>query len=188
MTRIISGRLGGRRLATPSGSGTRPTSDRVREALFSALESRMGGLDGTRVLDLYAGSGALGLEAISRGAVHATLVEADRRTAGLIRRNAVDLGVQDAATVLAEKVRTFTSRPPAEPYDVIIADPPYDLSGADLDLVLRAVTTAEWLARDGLVVVERSTRGPALVWPETVEAVAHRTYGETALWYGQPHD
>ncbi|KAA1423615.1 16S rRNA (guanine(966)-N(2))-methyltransferase RsmD [Mumia zhuanghuii] len=188
MTRIIAGRLGGRRLATPPGSGTRPTSDRVREALFSALESRMGGLADARVLDLYAGSGALGLEAISRGAAHATLVEADRRTAVLIRRNAHELGVADAVTVAAVKVRTFTARPPATPYDVIIADPPYDLSDADLAVVLQAVATPVWLDPDGILVVERSTRGPALSWPATIDGESHRAYGETALWYGRPHD
>ncbi|MGH1562523.1 16S rRNA (guanine(966)-N(2))-methyltransferase RsmD [Mumia sp. DW29H23] len=188
MTRIIAGRLGGRRLATPPGSGTRPTSDRVREALFSALEARLGGLDRLHVLDLYAGSGALGLEALSRGAEHATFVEADKRTAGVIRRNARELGLEDAVTVVAEKVRAFAERQPPRPYDVILIDPPYDLPDADLGAVLAAVTPPAWLDRDGMVVVERSTRGPDLAWPETVEGISHRRYGETALWYGQPHE
>ncbi|MFD1826432.1 MULTISPECIES: 16S rRNA (guanine(966)-N(2))-methyltransferase RsmD [Mumia] len=188
MTRIIAGKLGGRRLATPPGSTTRPTSERVREAMFSALETRLGGLDGVRVLDLYAGSGALGLEAVSRGAAHATLVEADRRTANVIRRNVRELGVDASVDVVAEKVRSFLRTPAREPYDLIVLDPPYDVPNDEVSAVLTALATPEWLARDGLLVVERSTRDGAFAWPEAVEPFQDRRYGETTLWYGRPHD
>jgi len=188
VTRIIAGALGGRRLATPSGSATRPTSERVREAMFSALETRLGGLDGVRVLDLYAGSGALGLEAVSRGAVHATLVEADRRTANVIRRNARELGVDAQVDIVAEKVRSFLRTPPRAPYDLIVLDPPYDVPNDEVSGVLEVVTGPQWWGSDGVVVVERSTRDGAFVWPAGVEPLQDRRYGETTLWYGRPHD
>src|SRR3990170_2099724 len=124
MTRIIGGTAGGRRLETPRGQTTRPTSDRVREALFSAIEARTGSLDGLRFLDLYAGSGAVGLEAWSRGAGVVTLVEQDRRTANLIVGNARTLGFS-RANVVAASVAGALQRPPAAPYDVAFLDPPY---------------------------------------------------------------
>src|SRR5690349_24184329 len=130
MTRIIGGAAGGRRLQTPTGDATRPTSDRVREALFSALESQLGSLSGLRFLDLYAGSGAVGLEAGSRGAASVTLVESDRRTAALIEDNARTVGI--AAQVLAQPVARVLATSPAAPYDVVFADPPYPLSEEDL--------------------------------------------------------
>ena len=132
MTRIIGGTAGGRRLETPRGQTTRPTSDRVREALFSAIESRTGSLDGLRFLDLYAGSGAVGLEAWSRGAGVVTMVEQDRRTAALIARNAATLGFS-RARVVATSVASFLASPPAAPYDVVFADPPYPMSDQDVD-------------------------------------------------------
>ncbi len=188
MTRIIAGALGGRRLATPPGSATRPTSDRVREAMFSALETRLGGFDDVRVLDLYAGSGALGLEAVSRGAVHATLVEADRRTAQVIRRNVRELGVSGSVDVVAEKVRSFLRTPPPAPYDLVVLDPPYDVPNDEVSAVLEVVTSPSWWSSDGIVVVERSSRDGAFAWPEAVEPLVDRRYGETTLWYGRPHD
>ena len=122
MTRIIGGSAGGRRLETPRGEATRPTSDRVREALFSAVESWCGTLSGLRVLDLYAGSGALGLEACSRGADHALLVERDRRTAAVITANARTLGLP-GARVVAASVGTVLASAPDRPYDLVLADP-----------------------------------------------------------------
>ena len=113
VTRIIAGSAGGRRLRTPTGQGTRPTSDRVREALFSSLGSQLGSLAGLRFLDLYAGSGAVGLEARSRGAEHVTLVERDAAAAGLIRRNSADLGF-DGVTVVARGAREFAAAAPHE--------------------------------------------------------------------------
>lgn len=182
MTRIIGGHLGGRRIATPAGEATRPTSDRVREALFSAIES-WAPLTGLRFLDLYAGSGAVGLEAASRGAARVTLVERDRRTAELIRRNARTLDCSEAE-VLAASVSAVLTGPPAVPYDVVFADPPYPMADAEVEAVLGGLVDHGWLACDALVVVERSSRGSAPAWPVGITGRRTRRYGETALHYG----
>ena len=183
MTRIIGGIAGGRRLATPRGQATRPTSDRVREALFSAVESWCGSLDGLRFLDLYAGSGAVGLEGWSRGAGVVTLVEHDRRTAALISRNAAALGFAKADVVAASVASTLAATP-AAPYDVVFSDPPYPLPDAAVTADLVALVTHGWLVPDALVVVERSVRGPDLVWPDGLRGHRSKRYGETVLWYG----
>lgn len=182
MTRIVAGAAGGRRLQVPS-RGTRPTSDRVREAVFSAVESRMD-LDGARVLDLYAGSGALGLEALSRGAAHARFVEADRSAAGLLRRNAAALGLSGAQITVAA-VEAVLVEPPCEPYDLVLADPPYAKGEAELGAVLAALVSRCWLAPGALLVVERAARSPAPSWPEGVAVLTHRRYGETRVYYGR---
>jgi 16S rRNA (guanine966-N2)-methyltransferase len=135
MTRIIGGTAKGRNLKTPIGDTTRPTTDRVREALFSALEAQLGSLNGLRVLDLYAGSGAVGLEAGSRGAATVTLVESDRRTAALITENA--RAVRLPVEVLAQSVNRVLGSAPKAPYDVVFADPPYPLSSEEVGGVLR---------------------------------------------------
>ncbi len=146
MTRIIGGVARGRRLATPKGDRTRPTSDRVREALFSSVESWCGSLHGLRFLDLYAGSGAVGLEAWSRGAAHVTLVEHDRRTAGIVSANARDLGCP-VAQVVASTALTALARPPAAPYDVVFADPPYPVPSVDVEAMLAALVGARLAPR-----------------------------------------
>ncbi|MCX2733659.1 16S rRNA (guanine(966)-N(2))-methyltransferase RsmD [Saccharopolyspora sp. NFXS83] len=178
MTRIVAGSAGGRRIEVPP-RGTRPTSDRVREAVFSALEAAVD-LDGARVLDLYGGSGALGLEALSRGAGHATFVEADRRAAQIIRRNATTLGFRDVAVEQA-KAETALATPPAEPYDLVLADPPYDLDPARLAQVLDALATGGWTASGGLVVLEQSTRSGDPAWPAPLTRERTRRYGDTAV-------
>ncbi len=183
MTRIIGGKAGGRRIATPRGQHTRPTSDRVREALFSAIESWCGSLAGLRVLDLYAGSGAIGLEAWSRGAGVVTLVESDRRTAMLISKNAAELGFPRAQVITAT-VAVALGRPPRAPYDVAYLDPPYPLAEEVVVRDLEALRDQGWLVPGALVVVERSSRSPAPAWPEGFEADRNRRYGETMLWYG----
>lgn len=182
MTRIIGGRAGGRRLATPRGQATRPTSDRVREALFSAIEVWCGSLSGLRFLDLYAGSGAIGLEAWSRGAGVVTLVEQDRRTSALIRENASVLGAK--VTVLAQPVNLALRKQPSAPYDVVYLDPPYPLADRDVTAALKALVAGQWLVPGALVIVERSVRGPELEWPPGLEGERSRKYGETMLWYG----
>jgi len=177
MTRIIAGIWGGRRLVTPRGLDTRPTSDRVREALFSALESELGGFQGLRILDLYAGSGALGLEALSRGAAHVDLVESGRPAATAIAANIAELKAH-----AARLHRTTAERHVAtcrETYDVVLLDPPYK---DDVTDVLAGV--ADVLASDGLVVVERSSRD-AFAWPAGLTGIRDKAYGETRLWYGQ---
>jgi 16S rRNA (guanine966-N2)-methyltransferase len=181
VTRIIGGSAGGRRIATPPGEGTRPTSDRVREALFSALESWFGTWEGVRVLDLYAGSGALGLEACSRGAAHALLVEKDRRTAALVASNARDLRMARARVVAGSVRSTLAGRPDA-PYDLVVSDPPYPLADEEVTADLAALVEHGWLADDALVVVERSRRSPEPAWPVGFTGQRRRQYGETTLW------
>ena len=183
MTRIIGGAAGGRRLATPRGVATRPTSDRVREALFSAVEAWCGSLDGLRFLDLYAGSGAVGLEAWSRGAGVVTFVEQDRKTAALIARNAEALGA-GRTNVISTSVVASLRKSPTAPYDIAFLDPPYPLSDAYVTAALAALVSAEWLVPGALVVVERSVRGPELVWPAGLDGERSKRYGETMLWYG----
>jgi 16S rRNA (guanine966-N2)-methyltransferase len=183
MTRIIGGSAGGRRVRTPGGDATRPTSDRVREALFSALEAALGSLAGRSFLDLYAGSGAVGLEARSRGAGVVTLVEQDRRTAALIRQNAETLGFT-GVEVLASAVSRVLAQPPRAPYDVVFLDPPYALPGRDVSRALAALHANDWLGRDALVVVERSTRSEDVEWPDGLSGDRSKRYGETTLWYG----
>ena len=184
MTRIIAGTAGGRRLRTPSGSSTRPTAGRVREALFSALESGIG-LRDADVLDLYAGSGAIGLEALSRGARRALLVEHDRRTSRLIAKNAADLGFA-TASVVATKVETFVQTRPEDAFDIAFLDPPYDVDAAAVSDVVDTLVTGGWLRPDAWIVVERSSRD-TFGWPESVQPIRAKKYDETVLWYGQPH-
>ncbi|MGZ4504741.1 MAG: 16S rRNA (guanine(966)-N(2))-methyltransferase RsmD [Nocardioidaceae bacterium] len=183
MTRIIGGAAGGRRIRTPNGDSTRPTSDRVREALFSALDSALGSIAGLRFLDLYAGSGAVGLEARSRGAGVVTLVEHDRRTASLIRDNARTLGFA-GVDVVASPVGRALAHPPRAPYDVVFLDPPYALPDADVVGDLTALRDHGWLATQALVVVERGSRGANLAWPAGLVGDRSKKYGETTLWYG----
>lgn len=179
VTRIIAGTAGGRELRTPPGRGTRPTSDRVREALFSALQAR-DALAGARVMDLYAGSGALGLESASRGAADVTLVESDRSAAAVIRDNAGRLGLK--ATVLATTVSSALAGTARE-LDLVFLDPPYDLTEEALAADLGTLVARGWLAQDALVVVERSKRSAEPTWPEGLEPERVKKYGETVIWY-----
>jgi 16S rRNA (guanine966-N2)-methyltransferase len=183
MTRIVAGSASGRRLRTRSGIATRPTSERVREAMFSSVGSILGSVTGLGVLDLYAGSGALGLEAMSRGAGHATLVEASRRAADLIRRNAAELGLP-MVTVLATRVERLISRPPVDgPFDLVLADPPYNLQNHDIELLSGQLLRYGWLSRGCLLVFERSRRHAEPVWPAGLVSIRNRSYGQTVLWY-----
>lgn len=187
MTRIVAGVFGGRRLTAPAGQQTRPTSDRVREALFSSLESLHGGdLRGVRFADLYAGSGAVGLEALSRGASDAVFVESDPRTAKIVRANIATLGVAGRTEVLTTKVTAAVAGPPpGGPFDVIFADPPYAVGEDEVTAVLAGLAGNGWLAPDAVVVVERSRRSPEPSWVQDVTGERSRRYGETTLWYGR---
>lgn len=203
MTRIISGRLRGLSLTVPP-AGTRPTTDRVREALFSAIVSRVD-LDGAAVLDLFAGSGALGLEAVSRGADVAWFVEENSRAAACLKTNTA------RATELVSSSSSSSSQPPAPSlhvtvrraalpaavrgpcpvqggFHLVLADPPYDRSAALDEPVLGALLAGGWLAEDALVVWERSKRDPAVRWPDGYEREFERTYGETAVEMARPVD
>jgi 16S rRNA (guanine966-N2)-methyltransferase len=181
VTRIISGRAGGLRLKTPGGPGTRPTSDRVREALFSRLE-HLDVLQGARVLDLYAGSGALGLEAASRGAARVLLVESERDAVSVCRANAKAIGLPGIEVRAATVERTVATRP-TQPVDLVLIDPPYDVGEDELAAVLGALVGQEWLSEHALVVVERSSRSPEPRWPIGLEGSGERRYGETRLWF-----
>ncbi|MEO3782903.1 16S rRNA (guanine(966)-N(2))-methyltransferase RsmD [Actinocorallia sp. B10E7] len=183
MTRVIAGVAGGRRLATPEGRDTRPTGDRAREGLFSTVGALLGSLEGVRVADLFAGSGAVGLEALSRGAAHALLVEANAKAARVIRENIRTLGLPGAELVV-DKVERVLSRPPEEPYDFVFADPPYAVADEAVVALLEALRDNGWLAPDALVAVERASRGRALEWPAGYEAERDRRYGEAIFYYG----
>jgi 16S rRNA (guanine966-N2)-methyltransferase len=184
VTRIVAGFAGSLSLAVPH-SGTRPTSDRVREAIFSALESR-DALRGAEVLDLYAGSGALGLEAASRGAASVTLVEHNAAAAGVCKRNAsAVLKSAPAGRAPRIDVRRASVHGYLEgaigPFDLVFIDPPYDLPEAELARALGLL--APLLAADAIVLVERSTRSPEPAWPDRVAPDRSRAYGETTLWW-----
>lgn len=177
MTRIIAGRLGGRRLRVP-GEGTRPTSDRVRESLFNILAARSD-LDGLWVLDLYAGSGALGLEAISRGAAGVTFVDSGRRAAVTIAANVRACGVGPNATVHTRTVSAYLAGAAERRFGLVFSDPPYDLRAdritADLEML------RSHLDDDALIVVERSTRSTGEIWPSEYEVVVDKSYGDTRV-------
>ena len=164
--RIIAGRWRGRRVDAPPGSSTRPTADRVRETLFSMLTSRLGGFEDLRVADLVAGTGALGLEALSRGAASVTFVERDARAAAIIKRNAERLGAADQVQVLSASALAL---PRSAPFDLIFADPPYaEGSGS---AVIEAVAEAAWLAPGGWLSVETGRDDAVDAGPFEIDAI-----------------
>ncbi|MFL6138037.1 MAG: 16S rRNA (guanine(966)-N(2))-methyltransferase RsmD [Frankiaceae bacterium] len=184
MTRIVAGIAGGRPLRVPPGAGTRPTGDRAREGLFSTLASLVGDLAGLRFLDLYAGSGAVGLEALSRGAGHVLLVESAPRVARVLRENVAALRLP-GAVVRVEPVAKVVAAPAVAPYDVVFADPPYALAAEELAEVLCRMVAGAWVAPMSVVAVERSSRDEAWQWPAPIEPLRSRRYGDTTLWYGR---
>jgi 16S rRNA (guanine966-N2)-methyltransferase len=176
---------GGRRLAVPGGRSTRPTSDRTREGLFASITATLGSLAGTAVLDLYAGSGAVGLEALSRGAADVLLVESDPAAAQAIRRN-IDVVGLPGATLVPDRVERMLKRGPGAHgrRDLVFADPPYAVAADELAAILVTLSGQGWLAKDALVIVERDARSGALPWPPGYSQDRSRRYGETTLWYG----
>lgn len=187
MTRIIAGAAGGTVLDVPS-AGTRPTSDRVRESLFGALEAA-DLLADAHVADLYAGSGALGLEAASRGAASVDLVESAPAAAAVVRRNAerVTRSGRLAAPLRVHRatVSAFLAGAAARAYDLVFLDPPYDVSDGELAQALIAL--APRLSPDAVVIVERARRSPEPAWAGAgLEPLRSRAYGDTVLWWGQP--
>lgn len=186
MTRIIAGVAGGRRLAVPAGRSTRPTSDRTREGLFSSILAILGSLDGASVLDLYAGSGAVGLEALSRGAAEVLMVESDARAAQVIARNIESVGLAGARCVRDRTDRLLRRGPGDErPRDLVFADPPYTAGQDEVAEMLTLLVTCGWLAQAALVVVERDARSGELPWPKGYVRDRSRRYGESVLWYGR---
>jgi 16S rRNA (guanine966-N2)-methyltransferase len=183
MTRVIAGEAGGRRLAVPAGRDTRPTSDRAREGLFGTILSVAGPLTGKRVLDLYAGSGAVGLEALSRGAGHVLLVESGRQAAAVIKANIEAIGLP-GAVLAVDRVERILTASPGSRYDVVFADPPYAVPDAEITTLLTNLADQHWLGRDALVIVERATRSGPLNWPAGYRPERSRRYGEATFWYG----
>lgn len=181
MTRIIAGDAGGRRLVVPAGHATRPTADRAREGLFSTLASLRGSLVGSRFLDLYAGSGAVGLEAASRGAASVLLVERDPKAVRAIRANLTTLAFP-AVELRPEPVDRVLDGAGVAPFDVVFLDPPYDEA---VDEQLASLVRNDWLATDAIVCAERPSRGPSVVWPDGLEPLRSRRYGEGTLCYGR---
>ena len=178
VTRIIGGVAGGRRIAVPP-RGTRPTTDRVRESLFNIVTARRD-LNEMAVLDLYAGSGALGLEALSRGAASALFVESDRRAAAVLERNVATLDLP-GATLQCGPVTAVLAAGTAAPVDLVLADPPYDVETADVHAVLAALTTHGWAHEGTLVVVERAAGSTPLTWRAGWHPWRQRIYGDTRL-------
>ncbi|GAA4513185.1 16S rRNA (guanine(966)-N(2))-methyltransferase RsmD [Brevibacterium yomogidense] len=180
--RIIGGRHRGRPLHAPKGRDTRPTPDRVRESLFAMLDG-MGLFEAAHVLDLFAGSGSLGLEALSRGAAKVTFVDQGSGSVTALRRSIADLGEEGRTSVLAQRAQTAVDRlrEAGETFDLLFADPPYPLGEDEL---ARLLTSASGLLRDlnALAVVERSVRSPQPTLPPQLELYRDRTYGETRLW------
>ncbi|GAA2101836.1 16S rRNA (guanine(966)-N(2))-methyltransferase RsmD [Microlunatus panaciterrae] len=189
MSRIIAGSRGGRRLTMPATDRTRPTTDRVREALFSAVASWAGtaagaaeqSLAGLALCDLFAGSGAVGLEAASRGADPVVLVEADRRTAEVARANVKTLGLP--VSVQQVRAEQYLRGTPTQRFDVVFLDPPYDLATDQVDMLLASIVDGGWLLDDGLIVVERSVRSEPVTWPAAFAESWQKRYGETTLYY-----
>jgi 16S rRNA (guanine966-N2)-methyltransferase len=163
--------------------GTRPTTDRVRESLFNVLEARVD-FDGAVVLDLYAGSGALGLESLSRGARSALFVEVDRRAAAVISRNIAELGAS-GAVVRCGPVSTVLAGAAGCAADLVFADPPYEVAAGEVESQLSALACGGWLTAGAVAVVERSTAGPVLAWPSGWEPWKVRRYGDTRLEMAQ---
>lgn len=190
MTRIIAGRARGRRLSVPR-SGTRPTSDRVREAMFATLESMLRrdarGWSNVEVCDLWAGSGAVALEAWSRGAAHVVAIDKAKAATDVISANVTAVDARDVTVLRANVSTAVTAAPPRGPFDVVFADPPYDVSDEVLIRDLLAAHASGWFAADALVVVERAVRSQC-PFPAFIHEVEQRVYGDTALWYGRVPD
>ena len=190
VSRIIAGSAGGRRISMPPGSATRPTTDRVREAIFSAIAAWAAtsaaapeeALADLGFCDLYACSGAVGLEAASRGAARVLLVEQNRLAAQHIRRSAAQLGLN--VNVKVADVTSLLYHAPATGFDIVFADPPYDHASETIDAQLVTLIDHGWVSRPGLVVLERSRRSPPPKWPGAVSTTWTRAYGETEVYFG----
>ncbi|MCU1429236.1 MAG: putative methyltransferase (methylase) [Actinomycetia bacterium] len=182
---MIAGSVRGRRLVVPPGTDVRPTQDRVREAMFSALDAR-GAIADASVLDLYAGTGALAIEALSRGAARAVLVERSRDAIAAIDTNLEACGFRDRARVEPRAVEAFLATPARDaPFDLVLCDPPYDFPAADLSDVLASIASTHWLAPDAMVVVERAQRA-SVEPPPGLRVMWERAFGDTLVTFLAP--
>jgi 16S rRNA (guanine966-N2)-methyltransferase len=177
--RVIAGSAGGRRLVAPKGD-TRPSADRVKEALFSSLGGQR--TSEANVLDLYAGSGALAIEALSRGAARAVLVDRDPAAQVAIRANLATVGFGELARFQRAAVSSFLARGATEaPFDLVFLDPPYDVPSQEVAQVLEALARPPWLSEGATVVIERPKGGEAVELPDGWEIEKERVYGDTLL-------
>ncbi len=183
MTRIIGGDFRGRSIKVPDAE-TRPTSSRVREAIFSSVEHAVSGLDDLRVLDLFSGSGAFGIESISRGATEAVLIEKDLRAADTLHTNVANFGIKNARVVIADAFSEVAQKSGRGTFDVVFIDPPYVFEDQDVNLLISNLVANDWLNDNALIVVERGSRSQ-VQWPESVEELRKKVYGDTSIWYGQ---
>lgn len=194
--RIIAGAARGRRLQAPKGMATRPTSDRVREAVFSTLAARAGQRPVAHVLDLFAGSGSMGLEALSRGAQTVVFVESDPRACRTLRDNVALVGLPGATVITADVEKLSTGSPDRwgeladqGPANCVLCDPPYAMPAVRIGEVLRGLQANGWLSHSCEVVVERGARDRQSPWPAfdgfAIEEEDRRVYGDSALWYGR---
>jgi 16S rRNA (guanine966-N2)-methyltransferase len=179
--RIVAGAARGRTIVMPRGRDTRPTSDRTREGLFSALESMLGTIASRSFLDLYAGSGAVGLEAASRGATPVLLVESAAAALTALRANAAAIALP-GVDVRADRVQRLLAMSPERPFDIAFLDPPY---ANPVDADLNALVENHWLEADAVVVVERASRDESFQWPSGLTGDRTRRYGDSTLWYGR---
>ncbi len=182
MTRVISGKAKGRRLVVPA-SGTRPTSDRIRESIFARLES-WNAIDGVNALDLFAGSGALGIEALSRGARSATFVDSSHAALRSLSQNIKSCGFDGASQVRKNKALTFLQSAPTEKYELVFVDPPYAMNESELAEHLELLTPM--VTGDATIVIERDSRSPEPSLPMGWEILSHRKWGDTAAWFAGP--
>jgi 16S rRNA (guanine966-N2)-methyltransferase len=182
VTRLISGVAGGRRLKVPN-TGVRPTGDRAREALFNSLGALLD-LRGAHVLDLYAGSGALGLEALSRGAGSVVFVESAPRVLPVLKGNLAAVDLPGGRVIPGSVPTVVAGRPPAR-FDLVLADPPYATPVEEVRTVLESLVSGGWLAEGAVLVVERSSREEPWEWPTPLTGLRDRRYGEAQLRYGR---
>jgi 16S rRNA (guanine966-N2)-methyltransferase len=180
---VVAGALRGRRLVAPPGDAVRPTKDVVKEAVFSALDAR-GVIRDATVLDLYSGTGSLAIEALSRGATRAVLVERDRAALAALEQNVAQLDLVGRVSVVRLAVDRFLAgRPPAPaPFDLVLADPPYDTSDDAVGAMVRALAGPGWLAPGAVVAVERPARA-GIAAPEGFRACWERTFGDTLVFF-----
>jgi 16S rRNA (guanine966-N2)-methyltransferase len=183
MTRIIGGDFRGRSIKVPDAE-TRPTSSRVREAIFSSVEHAVSGLDDLRVLDLFSGSGAFGIESISRGAAEAVMIEKDLRAADTLHTNVANFGIKNGRVIIADAFIEVSQKSGRGKFDVVFIDPPYIFEDQDVNSLISNLVANDWLNDYALIVVERGSRSQ-VQWPESVEELRKKVYGDTSIWYGQ---